>query len=324
VVTLDALVTFDLDGVLMQNPFRRGVFPHVVRTLEPYALHIAAGETDVDPERLVLQLIVDEARQRLLSGRMVEAYDWDDIVARVALDLAFRAGARKAQSVAPAAAPSASCVTSDALPNMPSEIPSFDIAALVRHYSTVPGMIARLEGAYEALDELKSAGYTLAVVTNGYLKYQAPVLDALGLIDFFSAITTPEQVGAAKPMPGIFHMAWAGWRDGQNPPIHVGDDIIHDAWGAKMAGGYSIWLRRDIPHSLRGLLPEDRPRATDFASIRDASFRSTMAADAFGASPGDCQPDALICTLGELPALLSRLKTRGGMRAQMHFGNRNL
>lgn len=272
----------------MQNPFRRGVFPHVVRALEPYASAVAARETGTDPGRLVLKLIIDEARRRLQAGRMVEAYDWDDIVARVAADLASRAG------------------SSEAL----SQVPRFDIAALVRHYCTVPGMIARLEGAYETLDALKGAGYTLAVVTNGYLKYQAPVLEALGLIDFFSAITTPEQAGAAKPMPGIFRMAWAGWREGRNLPIHVGDDIIHDAWGAKTAGGYSVWLRRDIPHSLRGLLPEDRPRATDFASVRDASFRSTMAADAFGASTGDCRPDALIGALGELPGLLDRLKHR--------------
>jgi len=308
VITLNALVTFDLDGVLMQNPFRRGVFPHVVRALEPYASSIAARETGTDPKRLVLQLIIDEARQRLQAGRMVEAYDWDDIVGRVAEDLACRAGALEAQSVALSGAPSG--VPPVTHPDVLPEIPHFDIAALVRHYCTVPGMIARLEGAYETLDALKGAGYTLAVVTNGYLKYQAPVLDALGLIDFFSAITTPEQAGAAKPMPGIFRTAWAGWREGRNMPIHVGDDIIHDAWGAKQAGGYSVWLRPDIPHSLRGLLPEDRPFATDFASVRDASFRATMAADAFGASPGDCQPDALICTLGELPALLHRLKFR--------------
>jgi len=298
---LRVLVTFDLDGVLMQNPFRQGVFPHVVRALEPYVSAIAARETGVDPKRLVLQLIIDEARQRLLDGHMVEAYDWDDIVARVAAGLASQAGALSARSAALSGAPSAA--------RLP-ETPRFDIAALVRHYCTVPGMIARLEGAYEALNTLKSAGYTLAVVTNGYLKYQAPVLEALGLADFFSAIITPEQAKAAKPKPGIFHMAWTGWRERDNPPIHVGDDIIHDAWGAKTAGGYSIWLRRDIPGSLRSLLPEDRPRAADFASIRDAAFRTTMAADAYGASPQDCQPDALICALGELPEFLDRLKYR--------------
>ena len=285
----------------MQNPFRRGVFPHVVRALEPYASAIAARETGTDAEKLVLQLIVDEARQRLRAGRMVEAYDWDDIVERVAADLAFQAGALEAQNPVLFGTPSAA-----PLP----EIPRFDIAALVRHYCAVPGMIARLEGAYETLDALKGAGYKLAVVTNGYLDYQAPVLEALGLIDFFSAITTPERAGAAKPMPGIFRMAWAGWREGRNSPVHVGDDIIHDAWGAKAAGGYSVWLRRDIPGSLRSLLPEDRPLAADFASTRDAAFRATMAADAYGASPDDCRPDALICALGELPGLLDRLKYR--------------
>lgn len=299
----------------MQNPFRKGVFPHVVRTLEPYASAIAARETGVDPGRLVLQLIIAEARRRLLEGFMVEAYDWDDIVARVAEGLASRISAVEAQSAALSEVPSGTppSVRPNTLADALPEIPNFDIAALVRHYCTVPGMIARLEGAYEVLHALRGAGYTLAVVTNGYLKYQAPVLEALGLIDFFSEIVTPERAGSAKPKPGIFHLAWSGWRGGKNLPIHVGDDIIHDAWGAKMAGGYSIWLRRDIPSSLRSLLPEDRPRARDFASIRDASFRATMAADAYGASPGDCQPDALICALGELPALLLRLRCRAGV-----------
>ena len=129
----------------MQNPFRRGVFPHVVRTLEPYALHIAAGETDVDPERLVLQLIVDEARQRLLSGRMVERLMTGTTSVARSPDLAFGPAPRKAQSVALAAAPSAFRRAVRPTPEHALRNPRFDIAALVRHYSTVPGMIARLE-----------------------------------------------------------------------------------------------------------------------------------------------------------------------------------
>lgn len=271
----NTLVTFDLDGVLMQNPFRRGVFPHVCRALAPYIIH-DSDCSQQDAEKKVLRLIVDEAKARLHKGLFVEAYDWDGIIAKVAKDLADRAGCNDA--------------------------PDFDIAALVRHYCTQPDMIWRLPSAYESLSALAELGYTTAVVTNGFRKYQLPVLEALGLADFFSFILTPEAAGYAKPSPEIFQAAWEG-----KMPIHVGDDLVHDAWGARNAGGYSVWLHRDVPENLLCEAPEDRPKHSEFPLLQDQAFKNTMASEAFGVSARDCVPDALIQDLSELPQLVERV-----------------
>ena len=139
------------------------------------------------------------------------------------------------------------------------------------------------------------------------------MLDALGLIDFFSASPRPSRSAQPKPMPGIFH--GVGRIEGRTEPADTRRNDIIRRVGSQNGGGLLHLAAARHPHSLRGLLPEDGPRHGLCLDPGHASFRSTMAADAFGASPGDCQPDALICTLGELPALLSRLKTPRGMRS---------
>ncbi|MGE5584536.1 MAG: HAD family hydrolase [Bacillota bacterium] len=295
-VHLIDLITFDLDGVLIQNPFRRGVFPHVCRTLAPYVISArgraqevqvctgggirgsSAGCPPQDPERAVLHLIIQEAKKRITEGHLVEAYDWDDIVACVAADLASGTGA--------------------------SSAPSLDVAGLVRHYCRMPDMIALLPGAHEVLSSLHEDGYTLGVVTNGYRRYQLPVLQALGIDHFFDVMITPEGARAAKPQARIFRAAW----NGRLAPLHVGDDLIHDAWGARAAGGYSVWLHRDLPDDLRREPPEQRPRCDGFASVRDRAYSGVLAGEAFGVSASACVPHAVIETLGELPGLLRRLE----------------
>jgi FMN phosphatase YigB (HAD superfamily) len=238
---------------------------------------------DPDPEKIVLRLIIEEAKERLAKGRLVEAYDWDDIVTCVAENLA-----RKAQAGSP---------------------PPLDVAALVRYYCGLPDMIALLPGAREALSSLKQEGYTLGVVTNGYRRYQLPVLQALGIDGFFDAIVTPEEIRAAKPEARIFQAAWGS----SLTPLHVGDDPVHDVWGARSAGGYSVWLHRDLPEDLRCELPEGRPRCGGFASVRDKAYTGVLSVEAFGVPAEACVPHAVIETLEELPELLRRLKARDAL-----------
>ncbi|OPZ65016.1 MAG: Pyrimidine 5'-nucleotidase YjjG [Firmicutes bacterium ADurb.Bin506] len=289
----------------MQNPFRRGVFPHIARVLAPYVI-------DADePEKVVYSRVVGEARRRLFEGKSVEAYDWDDIVAQVATELYGLPG--RTRAVGPCA---------PALGEPPHLPPSLDVGMLVRHYCAQPGMVWSLPGAHEALRALKDRGHILVVVSNGYHKYQIPVMEALGIARYFSDIYTPEQVGAAKPASGIFHAAWRH----EPEPIHVGDDIIHDGYGARAAGGYSVWLYRNTPEEIRtrtgaGVLPEQRPSADWFPAVRDRAYAATWAVESYGVAADDCVPDALIWDLEELPALVDRLeeeRSRGGSRRALY------
>ena len=66
------LLTFDLDGVIMKNPFGSGVFPTISESI--------AEDVGTTPQA-VRQFIVEEAKRRLRSGERIAAYNWDDIAA---------------------------------------------------------------------------------------------------------------------------------------------------------------------------------------------------------------------------------------------------
>ncbi|MGE5587254.1 MAG: hypothetical protein ACM3ZO_03420 [Clostridia bacterium] len=120
-------------------------------------------------------------------------------------------------------------------------------------------------------------------------------------------IATPDEVRAAKPQALIFQAAW----NGGLAPLHVGDDPIHDVCGARAAGGYSVWLHRDMPDGLRRQPSEQRPHCDGFAILRDKAYSGVLSGEAFGIPADACVPHAMIETLGELPALLGRLKRHG-------------
>ena len=57
----------------------------------------------------------------------------------------------------------------------------------------------------EVLGELKRNGFSLAVVTNGFTKYQLPVMNVLKLTEHFDLIVTPEEAGFAKPDKRVYN-----------------------------------------------------------------------------------------------------------------------
>ena len=264
------LITFDLDGVLQQNPFGKGVFPEVCSKI---------GETLVENEGLepkhaakkVMGMIRDEARRRLSAGDYVEAYDWDDIV-RVAGE-AVGSPAR------------------------------FDIEQLVIKYCT-PDYISAYPYAAEVLGKLSGLGVQLAVVTNGFLKYQDPVMEGLGLRHFFPDFITPEVVGTVKPFPGIYQAAIKGEHSLR---LHVGDTIIHDVWGAQMAGLDPVWMvkEQDLPQRLLALAPWERPGRPEIKPVIAKAFNSDLHPEAYPkVTAEDCDPMYIIKDLRELLAVV--------------------
>jgi FMN phosphatase YigB (HAD superfamily) len=162
-------VSLDLDAVLIQNPFRHGVLPHLRRHLRRAPSLAKLGEEKAG--RRIRDAVEAEVGRRMASGRLATAYDWDAIYAAVA--------------------------ASFGAPPVP------DVAELVRHYCTVPGTIWLLPGALEALDGLAADGYRLVATTNGFARYQRAVLEALEILDRFDELRAPDTVGFAKPDPRI-------------------------------------------------------------------------------------------------------------------------
>src|SRR5690606_35972955 len=162
-VIMKKWITFDLDGTLMQNPFIGWVFPEIVETINDH-LH---------DKKDIMQLILEKHHERMRNNQTVEAYDWDDILNEIIVQL-----------------------------QLPITI---NVQKLVQKHAIAPKVYTLEENIVEHLQQLIRKGYSLAVVTNGYYKYQFPVMVALGLEHVFVEIITPEKVGFAKPHPNILH-----------------------------------------------------------------------------------------------------------------------
>jgi putative hydrolase of the HAD superfamily len=190
-------ITFDLDGTLMQNPFGDWVFPEIDRVAERY----------LDNGQKIFPELVLEHRMRMSSGRIVEAYDWDNIVQEVF--------AKKGIQV------------------------KINVEELVRKHSVPPKVSLLEDNLIKGLQGLKEHGYSLGVVTNGFEKYQKPVMDALGLTKIFDVVITPEKVGYGKPQMEMVEELLHG---GNEIIAHVGDRLDHDVVLANKLGVLSVLL----------------------------------------------------------------------------------
>lgn len=102
-----------------------------------------------------------------------------------------------------------------------------------------------LQGVDSLLNFLKGKA-KLGIITNGFTELQQTRLERTGLKDFFEIHVISEQVGIAKPDPGIFEHALtlAG-----NPPrekvLMVGDTFETDILGGINAKLDTCWLNRE-------------------------------------------------------------------------------
>jgi FMN phosphatase YigB (HAD superfamily) len=96
-----------------------------------------------------------------------------------------------------------------------------------------------------ALDELRRAGWRVAIATNGQTGQQTAKIRRTGLAAHVDAVAISEEVGAGKPDRRIFEVAAqrcgarledGGWMIGDYP----GADVA----GAQQAGLRAIWVRR--------------------------------------------------------------------------------
>lgn len=93
------------------------------------------------------------------------------------------------------------------------------------------------------LEELRGAGWTLGIATNGAGDIQRAKLAATGLTSLFDGICVSEEIGARKPAYEHFEAAASlcgtrlsagGWMVGDNPET--------DVEGARAAGLRTVWL----------------------------------------------------------------------------------
>lgn len=253
-------VSFDLDGVIMQNPFDDGVFPWVrqhVRSAVPALSSLNRHEADSRMTETVTRIFF----KRMLSGDLVSSYDWDAILNEASTSL-----------------------DGPAVP---------DVAGLVERFCTEDGMIRTLPNATAGLQLLRENGVQTVALTNGYYRFQWPVLVALGIEHYFDSVHSPESLGFAKPQSGAFHAI-------PGLSAHVGDTLVHDVLGANLAGVTSIWMNPLLPAELAPLTPAER--------VHEPVFRDFLQQDLNTSPYLQVHPEATVETVMPDMAVLDVLE----------------
>jgi putative hydrolase of the HAD superfamily len=113
-----------------------------------------------------------------------------------------------------------------------------------------------------ALESLRGRGIRLAVVSNWDARLR-PLLDRLGLTEYFDALLISAEAGVAKPSPRIFQEATARLKTAPNETLHVGDNEREDVCGAREAGLAAVRIDRCRRSPDDGTIP----RLTDLDSL---------------------------------------------------------
>ncbi len=262
------LITFDLDGVLIKNPFMEGVFPEVKEIIKKQFIDQNGFKAELEKD--IWEKIIEEHVKMLNSNQAYLAYDWDRIIQQVAQDMGCSGG--------------------------------IDIAELVKKYCKDP-YIKHINKPYEILDQLSNEAIRLLVVTNGYYKYQYPVLQALKLANYFEDIISPDKTKSIKPEKNIFLKAYQG----EEKWFHVGDTLTHDIYGANQVGALSIWVVKQLPENLKKLDPAQRSSSEEGIKLYRDQLQKEINRDIIykDFSPRDIKPNYIINTLDELDFIIT-------------------
>ncbi|RVU18929.1 HAD family hydrolase [Streptomyces antnestii] len=96
-------------------------------------------------------------------------------------------------------------------------------------------------------------GPRLAVLTNGDPEQQRAKLARFGLLEYFEAVLTPTELGAAKPAAYASACRWM--RTDCAQAVNVGDMLGSDVHAAALAGLTGIWLDRGVDFVTGGPSP---------------------------------------------------------------------
>lgn len=94
-----------------------------------------------------------------------------------------------------------------------------------------------------ALDDLRRAGWKIAVVTNGSPSQQFAKMESTGILPLLDSWCISEEVGVRKPDPAIFELAAQQCGTVLRDGWMVGDSAEADIAGGRAAGLFTAWVR---------------------------------------------------------------------------------
>jgi HAD superfamily hydrolase (TIGR01549 family) len=110
--------------------------------------------------------------------------------------------------------------------------------------SRMPTFVKVTDADRHALIDLRSAGWTLGIVTNGMADNQEGKIRGTGLDSLVDGWVVSDAVGVRKPFPAIFEALAAkvgcdleGWM--------IGDSLEHDIAGGVAARLRTVWISQD-------------------------------------------------------------------------------
>lgn len=98
------------------------------------------------------------------------------------------------------------------------------------------------KGAYTAINEFKSNGYKIGLVTNGKTPFQERNFNALGFNQLFDCVVVSDAVELRKPDRRIFEFACERVHADIHSSVFIGDNPIADVKGAKESGMKTIYV----------------------------------------------------------------------------------
>ena len=98
-----------------------------------------------------------------------------------------------------------------------------------------------VSNAVEILDYLKPK-YSLGILSNGFPKVQESKLSRLNMQSYFEYKIYSEDIGVAKPYPGIFSEAERKANSKPFETVYIGDSYENDIVGAKNFGWQAIFF----------------------------------------------------------------------------------
>ena len=115
--------------------------------------------------------------------------------------------------------------------------------AVGMYMSRYPALASLDPSTLRLLDDLRSRGVPVGIVTNGSSEMQWAKVRSTGLVGLVDAIVVSGDLGVHKPDPRIFECALGKIDARAEGTLFVGDNPVADILGASAVGMTSAWIR---------------------------------------------------------------------------------
>ncbi len=100
-----------------------------------------------------------------------------------------------------------------------------------------------IDGAIETLEYLKDKGYTLSIISNGFVEVQYTKLRCSGLLPYFANVFLSEEIGYQKPDTRFFQTVLDRLNATPAECLVIGDNFQTDVQGAQNANIRALFYK---------------------------------------------------------------------------------